>query len=81
MSIRMRTNSGKNFFKKGNLKKVPFLVAFIYFGTREEAEASLAANGQKVGDNEITVDLDLGVNKPPNDPHKTVMVGNLKYGK
>lgn len=82
LSIRFRTNSGKSFFKKAQVAKAPFLIAFIFFETREAAEASLVCNGTQIGDNVITVDLDadkrVEVKHPPKN---TVVVGNLKYGK
>lgn len=62
------------------VKNAPYLIAFIYFETREEAEASLACNGTKIGDNVITVDLDGQKRVEDNHPQKnTVVVGNLKY--
>lgn len=82
MSIRFRTNAGKTFFKKSEVKKAPFLIAFVYFKTREEAEASLALNGTEIGDHKISVDLDA--ERRVEDNHSqanTVVVGNLKYGK
>lgn len=82
LSIRFRTNAGKSFFKKKEIEKAPFLIAFIYFKTREEAEASLALNGTQIGDNVISVDLDAGKRVEDNHPQEnTVVVGNLKYGK
>lgn len=79
LSIRMRTNKGKSFLRKAQIAKVPHLIAFIYFGTREEAEAAVSLNGEKIGDNVITVDLDS--KEKAIKPENTVVVGNLKYGK
>lgn len=48
----------------------------------EEAKACLAANGEKIGENVITVDLDTQLeHKEHYKPKNTVFVGNLKYGK
>lgn len=80
LSIRFRTNTGKTFLRKAQIGKTPFLIAFIYFDSREAAEASLVLNGEKVGENVISVDLDFK-EKAVKDPQNTVMVGNLKYGK
>lgn len=82
LSIRFRSNSGKSLFKTALIKKAPFVIAFIYFETREAAEASLELNGTQVGDNVIVVDIDANKREKfqqalPN----TVVVGNLKYGK
>lgn len=82
LTIRFRTNAGKSFFKKSEVKKAPFLIAFIYFKTREQAEASLSLNGTQIGDNVISVDIDA--EKRVEDNHSqanTVVVGNLKFGK
>lgn len=80
LSIRLRTNTGKSFLRKAQIGKVPFLIAFIYFESREAAEASLALNGETIGENAITVDLDAK-DRAIKDPQNTVVVGNLKYGK
>lgn len=82
ISIRLRTNSGKGFLKKSQAKNAPFLIAFIYFETREAAEASLACNGTQIGDNTIHVDLDADKRVEQNRQPQlnTVVVGNLKYG-
>lgn len=82
LSIRFRTNSGKRFMKKAQVKSAPFLIAFIYFETREAAEASVACNGTQIGDNVIHVDLDAEkrVEENHNPQSNTVVVGNLKYG-
>lgn len=82
LAIHFRTNAGKKFFKKKEVKRAPYLIAFIYFKTREEAEASLALNGTKIGDNLISVDLDAAKRVEDNfSQENTVVVGNLKYGK
>lgn len=80
LSIRLRTNTGKSFLRKAQIGKVPFLIAFIYLESREAAEASLALNGETIGENAITVDLDAK-DRAIKDPQNTVVVGNLKYGK
>lgn len=82
LSIRLRTNSGKSFLKKSQLKDAPFLIAFIYFDTREAAEASLACNGTQIGENTIVVDLDGDKSGEAKtiESANTVVVGNLKYG-
>lgn len=63
------------------LKKVPFVVAFVYFATEKAAESSLKLTGQKVGDNIIYVDRDLDKKdaKSKVNAKTTVFVGNLKY--
>lgn len=81
LSIRFRTNTGKSFLRKAQLEKVPHLIAFLYFDTREAAEASVALNGEKIGDNVITVDLDSKEKAANIKPQNTVVVGNLRYGK
>lgn len=81
LSIRFRTNTGKSFYKKSQIGKVPHLIAFVYFETREAAEASVQANGTTIGDNVITVDLDHKDKSAIIKPQNTVVVGNLKYGK
>lgn len=75
----MRTNKGKSFLRKAQINKVPHLIAFIYFETREAAEAAVALDGEKIGDNVITVNLDS--KQKEIKPQNTVVVGNLKYGK
>lgn len=80
LSIRFRTNTGKSFYKKSQLTKAPHLIAFLYFDTREAAEASLVLNGEKLGENVITVDLDANEKAADIKPNQTVVVGNLKYG-
>lgn len=79
LSIRFRTNSGKSFLRKAQISKAPFLIAFVYFDSLEAAKSSLILNGEKVGENSITVDLDT--KSEEKDPQNTVVVGNLKYGK
>lgn len=79
LSIRFRTNTGKSFYKKSQVEKVPYLIAFVYFDTREAAEASVECNGTKIGDNVISVDVDHKENKVIK-PQTTVVVGNLKFG-
>lgn len=60
ISIRVRTNKGLLMPKRASQKKgIPSLIAFIYFDTREAAEASLALNGKKIGKRIITVDLNF----------------------
>lgn len=81
VSIRFRTNTGKSFLRKKQLEKVPHLIAFVYFDTREAAEASVAVNGEKIGENFITVDLDSKEKATNVKPQNTVVVGNLRYGK
>lgn len=69
-------------FKTSQIKKAPFIIAFIYFETREAAEASLALNGTQIGENVIVVDLDSNKREKFKQPQpNTVVVGNLKYGK
>lgn len=79
LSIRFRTNTGKSFLRKAQIEKAPFLIAFIYFDSRAAAEASLVLNGEKIGDNVITVDID-SKDKAVKNPQHTVVIGNLKYG-
>lgn len=81
LAVRLRTNTGKNFMSREQLKKVPFVVAFVYFATEEAAEASLKLTGEKVGDNIIYVDRDLDKKdeKSKMNAKTTVFVGNLKY--
>lgn len=82
LAIRFRSNAGKSLFKTSLIKKAPFVIAFIYFDTREAAEASLTLNGTQVGDNVIVVDLDENKREKFSQPQQnTVVVGNLKYGK
>lgn len=57
------------------------MIAFIYFDTRAAAEASVALNGEKIGENFITVDVDSKEKAANVKPQNTVVVGNLKYGK
>lgn len=77
LSIRLRTNTGKSFLRKAQISKVPHLIAFIYFETREAAEASLVLNGEKFGDNAINVNMFSKEEKT--ESTNTVVVGNLKY--
>lgn len=77
LSIRLRTNTGKSFLRKAQIAKVPHLIAFIYFETREAAEAALALNGEKIGDNSINVNMYSKREKT--ESANTVVVGNLKY--
>lgn len=56
------------------------MIAFLYFESPEAAEASLVLNGEKFGDNSITVDLDSEDRTAEVKPHQTIVVGNLKYG-
>lgn len=79
LSIRIRTNKGKTFLRKSQISKVPHLIAFIYFATLEEAQAAVVLDGEKIGDNHITVNLDT--KEKSNNSKNTVVVGNLKYGK
>lgn len=81
LSIRVRTNTGKSFLRKAQIKKAPFLIAFIYFEKREAAEASLSLNGQKLNENIIKVDMDGVELMNRIDPKTTVVVGNLKFGR
>lgn len=82
LSIRFRTNDGRHIpSKKDVAKQSPFVIAFIFFKDAETAKASLAANGEKIGDNAITVDLDTKLEEKEHyKPKNTVFVGNLKYG-
>lgn len=69
-------------FKTSQIKKAPFIIAFVYLETREAAEASLALNGTQIGDNVIVVDLDGNKREKIKQAQpNTVVVGNLKYGK
>lgn len=81
LSIRFRTNTGKSFYKKSQIEKVPHLIAFVYFDSREAAEASVQSNGEQLGDNVITVDIDYKDKSAQIKPQNTVVIGNLKYGK
>lgn len=81
LTVRLRTNTGKNFMKREQLKKVPFIVAFVYFATEEAAEASLKLTGEKIGEHIIYVDRDLDEKdkKSKINVKTTIFVGNLKY--
>lgn len=81
VSIRFRTNVGRPFYKKAQVAKLPFVIAFVYFETREAAEAAVQFDGTKIGDHIITVDLDTKDKVQESKPQNTVVVGNLKYGK
>lgn len=80
MAIRFRTNMGKSFLSKTQLKGVPFLIAFIYFDSLEAAKASLVMNNEVFYDNKISVDLDSQDITDKVKPKSTILVGNLKYG-
>lgn len=80
LAVRFRTNKGTKFMKPEQLKKVPFIVAFVYFSTEEAAISSLKLSGQKIGENIIYVDRDLDKkDKSKRNPKTTIFVGNLKY--
>lgn len=81
LALRLRTNIGKNFMKREQIKKVPFLVAFVYFATEKAAEDSLKLTGEKIGDNVIYVDRDLDKKdeKSKVNAKTTIFIGNLKY--
>lgn len=81
LSIRFRTNNGKQINKKVKLDKVPFIIAFVYFKDQESAQKSLTMNGQKIGESIIKVDADLKESSPNYNPKCTIFVGNLKFGK
>lgn len=80
LAIRFRTNTGKNYYNKEQLKNVPFLIAFIYYEKRESAEKSLVMNNEKFKENVIRVDLDVDISERI-VAKNTVVIGNLKYGK
>lgn len=80
LAVRFRTNAGKSFVRKEQLKNVPFLIAFIYFENRESAENSLVMNNETFKDNVIRVDLDVDITEKI-VAKNTIVVGNLKYGK
>lgn len=80
LSIRFRTNTGKSYLSRAQLKGVPFVIAFIYFDTLEAAKASLVMNNETFYDNKICVDLDSRDISDKVQPKCTILVGNLKYG-
>lgn len=80
MSIRFRTNKGKPYYKKSQLDKIPFIIAFVFFDSPEAAKASLERSGTTIGEHIITVDMDTK-EKHQIKPQQTVVIGNLKYGK
>lgn len=81
LAVRLRTNMGRKFMKREQLKKVPFVVAFVYLPSEKAAVASLKLTGEKVGDNIIYVDRDLDKknDKSRVNVKTTIFVGNLKY--
>lgn len=89
VSVHFRSNTGQELKQCTNtnsqLKEAPHLIAFVYFDTPGSAKASMALNGEKVGDKFITVDLNFEeklANLAPNmKPRNTVVVRNLKPGK
>lgn len=80
LAIRFRTNTGKSYLSKAQLKGVPFVIAFIYFDTLDAAKASLVMNNEIFHDNKISVDLDSRDITDKVQPKRTILVGNLKYG-
>lgn len=82
MSIRFRTNTGRGIFHPKDRQNCPFIIAFIYFDTKEAALKSLEMNGKEFKGQPLYVDLDPGTeNNSKIAPKRTVLVGNLKYGK
>lgn len=81
MAIRFRTNTGKSYLSRTQLKGVPYVIAFLYFETQDAAKASLVLNGEKFHDRVLSVDLDLRDITSKIKVKNTVLVGNLKYGK
>lgn len=81
VSIRFRTNTGKSFYSRAQLKGVPYVIAFVYFETVDAAKSSLIMNQEKFHDRVLTVDLDSRDISSKVKPKCTILVGNLKYGK
>lgn len=79
LAIHVRTNSGRSFMRKEQLKNVPYLIAFVYFEQREDAEKCLSLNNTEYRGRVIRVDLDTDA-KDKVAPKNTIVVGNLKYG-
>lgn len=80
LAIHLRTNSGRSFMRREQLKNVPYLIAFAYFAEKEDAQSCLTLDGSEYKGRAIRVDLDNDLSEKI-APKNTVVVGNLKYGK